>query len=363
MSLVAPIPDIQVRPRTSTRHAWRELQIHDLARWNEKLLASDASLLQYPLWNEPYRPLWLKPRYLAFGPVDRPLAFVCVLTLGFGPAKIGLVFRGPVSLHSNAEFAQSAIRDLLTWAHAQGYAFIRFTHSDERVLDLLSASAHVEPYDAFPYFLDYPVQCPDYIVDQFDDDEATLSSFDREARRKIRRAIEAGYQFRISNSADALAAAWPLYQDCSRRKHFKLDRSLAVYQRAIRLAQPHDCARIYSAYLNGSLVGSTLVFRDRATAHSVLAAFDMRHRHAAVFLHWHAMRDMHRLGASRYNLGPGPGLLARFKSQFCNRTVSYPGARTVVLKEKTFRLWEKLVFPIASGVRPTLRKLACHFRH
>src|SRR5215467_6097252 len=103
MSLVAPIPDLQVRTRTAVRHAWREVQTQDLALWNEKLLGSDASVLQYPFWNEPYRPLWLKPRYLAFGPQDRPLAFACILTLGFGPAKIGLVFRGPVSLDPETE--------------------------------------------------------------------------------------------------------------------------------------------------------------------------------------------------------------------------------------------------------------------
>jgi len=363
MNVVTPISEMEVRSSAPAICAsWFEVRPRDISLWNSVLLGTDTSLYQYPFWNEPNRPFLLRPRYLAWGTQDRPLAFVCILTVGFGPAKIGLVFRGPVCLQPDVELSSLALSELFDWARAQGFIFIRFTHSDPHVLDLLSRAGHVEDYDAFPYFLDYPVQCPDYIVEQFDCEEATLASFDREARRKIRRATEAGYEFRVDDSAAALAKAWPLYQECSRRKHFRLERPLSVYQRAVRLAQPHDCVRIYAAYLNGTMVGNTLVFRDRTMAHSLLAAFDMRHRHAAVFLHWHAMRDMYRLGAPRYNLGPGPGLLARFKRQFCPEPTRYPAARTVVLKEDWFRFWRQRIFPVASGVRPMLRKLVSRLR-
>lgn len=362
MSLVAPIPDVQARPRLALHRRWFELQPQDLALWNDVLLGTDASVLQFPFWNEPSRALLLAPRYLAWGTQDRPLAYCCIQTVGFGPAKIGLVFRGPVNLQPDFDLTQPMIAELFGWARTQGFVFLRFTHSDPYVLDQLSRAGHVEQQDAFPYFLDYPIQCPDYIVEQFGCEESTLASFDREARRKIRRAAEAGYEFRIADSPEALAQAWPLYQECSRRKHFRLERPLAVYQRAVRLARPHDCVRIYAAYLNGTMVGNTLVFRDRTMAHSLLAAFDMRHRHAAVFLHWHAMRDMYRLGAPRYNLGPGPGLLARFKRQFCEQPTRYPGARTVVLKEDWFHFWQKMIFPVANGIRPTLRKLVTRLR-
>jgi lipid II:glycine glycyltransferase (peptidoglycan interpeptide bridge formation enzyme) len=115
-------------------------------------------------------------------------------------------------------------------------------------------------------------------------------------------------------------------------------------------------------YLNGKMVGSSLVFRDRTTAHSQLAAFDAKHRHAAVFLHWHAMRDMYRMGARRYNLGPAPGSLARFKQQFCEHPVSYPGAITVVLKQGWFKVWQKAIFPVARGIRPTLRTIVSNIK-
>ena len=363
MSLVVTVPEIKVRSTAAAiRATWFEVRREDLAVWNDVLLDTDTSLYQYPFWNEPYRPLWLTPRYVAWGTEDRPLAFVSILTVGFGPAKIGLVFRGPTRLQAGFQFSQAAIEELLTWARKQGYIFIRFTHSDEQVLTQLAAAGHAENFDAFPYFLDYPVQSPDYIVEQFDCEEATLASFDREARRKLRRAVEAGYEFRAEESPEALAEAWPLYQDCARRKHFRLERPLSVYLETMRRAQAHGCVRLYSVYLNGKLVGSTLVFRDRTTAHCLLAALDSEHRHAAVFLHWQAMRDMYRLGAQRYNLGPGPGSLKRFKQQFCEHPVSYPGALTVVLNENWFEVWWKMLFPVARSLRPTLRKIVSRLK-
>ena len=358
MSVVTPISEMVVRSSApAIRASWFELRPQDLPVWNAVLLGTDTSLYQFPLWNEPYRPLWLTPHYLAWGTQDRPLAFVSILTAGFGPAKVGLVFRGPTLVQPNAQLSQFAIAELLDWARSQGYVFIRFTHSDPRVLSQLAAAGHTEDFDAFPYFLDYPVLSPDYVVEQSACPEATLADFDREARRKIRRGAELGYEFRAEDSPEALEKAWPLYRDCARRKHFRLERPLSVYMQAMRLARPHDCARLYSVHLNGKVVGSTLVFRDRTTAHCQLAAFDAEHRQSAAFLHWHSMRDMYHLGASRYNLGPGPGSLARFKQQFCRFPVSYPAPLTVILKEDSFRLWRKFIFPVAKRLRPTLRKI------
>jgi CelD/BcsL family acetyltransferase involved in cellulose biosynthesis len=203
---------------------------------------------------------------------------------------------------------------------------------------------------------------PDYIVEQRASEEETLATFDREVRRKLRRATELGYEFVSEDSPEALANAWPLYQECARRKHFRLERPLSVYMQTMRLAQAHNCVRLYSVRLNGKLVGSTLVFRDRTTAHCQLAAFEAKHRQSAVFLHWNAMRDMYRQGAHRYNLAPGPGALARFKQQFCQTPVTYPGPLTVVFKQNWFRLWMKFVFPVAKRLRPALRGIVSHLK-
>ncbi len=359
MSLVAQIPKIaldspSVRTLSAAFPAWHEISEEEFPRWNEFLLRTDASLHQYPLWNEPQRALGLTPRYLTWGPAGRPLAYVCILTVGFRPAKIGLVFRGPTSLQVGAEIPRSALAELLDWARAQGYMFIRFTHSDAELLSNIASRGDARDVDAFPYFLDYPVLSPDFVVAQHESDEETLDSFDREVRRKLRRATEAGYEFRSDDSPAALAKSWPLYKECSRRKGFRLERPLSVYMDILRGAQPQNCARVYSVLLNGKIVGSALVVRDGASAHCVLAAFAREHRKSAAFLHWNSMRDMYKLGARSYNLGPGPGTLARFKEQFAARRVAYPGPLTMVLNEGWFQVWWKALFPVAKLLRPAL---------
>jgi Acetyltransferase (GNAT) domain len=365
MSLVAQTPRIARSSSLAaeTGASWGEIHRQDLPFWNEVLRQTQTSLYQYPFWNEPHRPLGLTPHYLAWGISDRPLAYVCILTVGFRPAKIGLVFRGPTSLLNGGEIPQHALTGLMDWARSQGYIFLRLTHSDHRVLEHVAALEDTRPFDAFPYFLDYPTQSPDFVVEQHASECETLAGFDREARRKIRRAAEMKYEFRVDDSPEALAELWPLYQECSRRKHFRLERPLSVYMQMMHLARPHNCARVYSAHLGGKVVGSTLVFRDHTTAHSLLAAFDAEYRQSAVFLHWNSMRDMFCLGARHYNLGPGPGTLAQFKRQFSPYPAGAPGLLTVVLHEGWFETWCRAIYPLAKRLRPLLRRIVSHARH
>jgi hypothetical protein len=334
------------------------LRPQDLSRWNDVLSNSFASIYQYPLWNEPYRRLRLTPRYLVWGTETETLAFVSVLTLGIGAAKIGLVFRGPTSLVPDRRLPRALFAQLLDWARAQGLIFLRFTHSDPQILSEIAASGHALDIDAFPYMLDYPILSEDYVVEQYESDAETLASFDREARRKIRHASAAGYEFHAEDSPEALAQIWGLFQECARRKQFRLERPLSFYMDLMRGAQPHNRARLYTIRRNGDVLGGTLVFRDRTTAHCQLAAFHAEHRGVAAFLHWHSMRDMYRLGARKYNLGPGPGSLARFKSQFCKYPAHYPGPLTMVLKENRFWMWRKAFIPIAKQLQPVLRTIA-----
>jgi len=364
MSLAAPISAIEVRSTTAALYAqWSEVHRRDLSAWNNLLRATDASIYQYPFWNEPYRRLWIRPRYLAWGTARDPLAFATILTVGIGPAKIGLVFRGPAPLASDIQLPRTMYGELLEWARSQGFMFLRFTHSDPQILTGLATageSLHAEALDidAFPYLCDYPIVTEDYIVQQHESDEETLAGFDREARRKIRRGLEAGYEFHADDSPAALKEIWPLYQECARRKHFRVERPLSFYMDLMREAHSSNRARLYSVKLNGQTVGSSLVFRDRTTAHCQLAAFDADHRSSAALLHWRSMRDMYRLGASRYNMGPGPRSLARFKSEFSPYPTHYPAPLTIVLKKNSFRLWRRAFVPMAKQLQPMLRKLA-----
>lgn len=359
MHLAAPVYEAERSVSVSAaRPVWAELHPCDLCAWNDILLKSAASLYQYPLWNEPYRRLGVTPRYLVFGSTVHPLAFAALLTVGLGPARIGLIFRGPTSLVPDQPSPQEMYTQLLDWARAHRFMFLRITHSDPQVLSEIAASGRALDVDAFPYMLDYPILSEDYIVEQYETDDETLASFDREARRKIRHANAAGYEFHSDDSPEALAQIWKLYQECSQRKAFRIERPLSFYMDLMRGARPRNRARLYTVRLNGEVVGSMLVFRDRTTAHCQLAAFQAAHRSTAAFLHWHSMRDMYRMGVRRYNLGPGPGSLARFKSQFCRFPAHYPGPLTMVLKENWFWMWQRAFIPVAKQLQPLLRAIA-----
>ncbi|HKT87877.1 MAG TPA: GNAT family N-acetyltransferase, partial [Candidatus Sulfotelmatobacter sp.] len=268
MSLAAPISDIEVRSTSAAIRAnWSELDRNDLPAWNDLLRRTDASVYQYPFWNEPYRRLWVTPRYLVCGSRRNPQAFVSILSIGFGPTKVGLIFRGPAAITSSASLSQSMFRGLFAWARAHGFMFLRFTHADPQVLTELASAGEALDVDAFPYMLDYPILSEDYIIEQDDSEEGTLARLHREARRKIRRGTEAGYQFRSDDSPLAVQQSWPLYQECAHRKHFRLERPLSFYLDLMRGAQFYNRARLYSVALNGTTVGSTLIVRDRTTAH------------------------------------------------------------------------------------------------
>jgi hypothetical protein len=362
MSLAAEISAVKIRPFIpAARATWSEVRAEELSASDSVLLRTEASIFQYPFWNEPYRRLGLTPRYLAWRTPRRPIASATILTLGFGPAKIGLVFRGPTLLMPGTEIPGAMLSDLLLWAREQGYMFLRFTHSDPEVLTgLAAAGGYALRGDIFPYMLDYSITSGDYVVEQCESDEETLASFDREVRRKLRRADEEGYEFGWDDSPEALEQVWPLYEECARRKQFRVERPLFFYKELMQRARGNQLARLYLVRLHGKIVGSTLVFRDRRTAHCQLAAFDPDHRQSATFLHWRSMRDMYRMGAERYNLGPGPGSLARFKSMFARRPVQYPSPLTVVLKENWFRLWRRTFIPAAKQLHPMIRTLALY---
>lgn len=314
---------------------------------------------QFPYWNEPQRMLGLTPRYLAWGTPGSPQIYACVLTTGPAWAKVGLVFRGPCSLERGQSISRSALEDLMEWAYTQSYCFLRFTSADEHTSRHLAALPYAYGKDAFPFFQDFSVSSPDYLVEQHPNEEDTLATFDREVRRKLRRADETGYEFRAHNSPLDLEHLWPMFLESARQKQFHLERPLRFYQELMSQAAACDAVRLYTVQLRDEAVGAALVLRDGRTAHCHLAAFAPAHRQSAAFLHWRAMRDMYAQGASHYNLGPGPGTLAHFKQQFVRQPQAAPRAITVVLHEEYFRIWSQMLLPLVTRVRPWLRGLAC----
>jgi len=344
----------------SAEATWSEISREQLPYWNDLLLRTGAPVHQYPFWNEAYERLYFSPRHLVWGRHHDPKAYVCILSVGFRGFRVGLVFRGPANLKDSAPVPHEALAALSDWAAHEGYVFLRLTPQDQPTLATAASVKGARTADFFPFYLDYGLVSPELVVDQQESDEAMLASFDREARRKIRRAQESNYEIRTGDSVAALSEVWPLYAQCVQRKGFRLERPLSFYADLVRAASCHDAVRIYSAWRNDQLSAMTFVVRDRDTAHCLLAANsdDGANSGASALLHWSSMRHMYRLGARAYNMGSAPGSLARFKNQFSPRELTCPGAVSLVVDEKRFRLWQSALLPLAKAVRPQVRKLS-----
>ncbi len=344
---------------------WTPIPPERITEWNDILLETGCSLMQYPYWNEPYRRVGVTPVYLTWAQGGKR-AYLCVLSMGPPRLRIGIAFRGPAVLGSDSTLPPESLTDLYRWARSNGYVFIRFTHSDAALLDSFESTCAAHRVDAFPFHRDRSAATHDLVIEQLDDNNAMLASFDREARRKIKRALELEYDLRIGTCSRDVTEVWHLFLKFFARKGIRFHLPLDLFLDAARLAEPHDCLRVYSAWLQEKPVEALLVFRDRQTALCQFAALDVdaigKHPSPSVLLHWFAMRDMYRMGAVHYNLGPGTGSLLQFKQQFNPRYATYPSPLTVVFNPRLYLLWSKLVLPGVETLKPLAAWLACHLR-
>ncbi|MFI5107515.1 MAG: lipid II:glycine glycyltransferase FemX [Terriglobales bacterium] len=334
---------------------WREIDGAELPNWNRHLLRTDASFLQFPYWNEVYRLLHFKPVYLVWGDVQAPLAYVCILTVQPG-LRIGLVQRGPVELVRGA-LTDEAVSSLYEWGRSQHYGFLRFSHSDADLLARLVRITAARRSDSFPLLPGYGSAPLELVIDQTGEDRAMLAGFHNEARRQIRRALEAGYVVLSSDSPEQFAEAWRLFVACSKRKQFTMNRPVESYLEMIRLAHPYECARTYTVCSDGHTIGAVFVVRDRDTAVALSAAVELRKPSCSALMHWVAMRDMFRAGVRNYSLGPDGPPVSRFKDRFSPRRVLCPPPVTVEIAPRFCRIW-RAALPTLVAIAPGLRWLA-----
>jgi len=334
---------------------WQEIPESHVPSWNRRLLLTDASFLQFPYWNDAYRVLHCHPRYLVYGDLLSPRAYVCIVSIRAG-LRIGFVQRGPVELVPGA-LSDEAVDRLYEWARSHHYAFLRFSHCDASLLARLAAVRASRRLDRFPLYPGYAAAGFELVVDQKDDDEETLAGFHREARRQIRRAIEAGYLVRSSDSWEQVAEAWPIFTACSRRKRFPVLWPVESYLEMARLARPHECARTYTVYSEGQAIAAALVVRDRNTAVALRAAAELQKPSCSALLHWAAMRDMFRTGVRFYSFGPASPPVSQFKERFAPRRVASPPPVTVEIAPRFCSLWNAAL-PGLVAIAPVLQWLA-----
>jgi hypothetical protein len=340
--------------RTRTWAGWSEIPPAETESWNKRLLETDASMFQYPYWNESLRRVHLRPYYLVHGSLSAPVAYVCVLITGILKFRVGLVQRGPVALEPRALLDPQWARDILEWARRQSCIFLRFTHSDDVILRTLSSAGAHQGVDPFPLYSDPSEE----LTVQLCEDESLLASFSQTARKQVRRASREGYEIRVEHKPEDFEQVWPLIVGLGRRKRFS-HRPLASYFDLIRLGAAYGCTQLYTAYLGASPVEAVLVCRDRKTAYGVVAALDVdaiKGKHTPSFLlYLKAMHNLWSLGCAKYCFGSKSGNVYEFKSRFHPDITVRSPPMTMVVNKALFTLWTVGVLRILTQLRRLTR--------
>jgi len=341
---------------SGTRSGWSEIPASETQSWNKRLLETDASLFQYPYWNESFRRVRLCPHYLVYGSPSAPTAYVCVLTTGVPGFRVGLIQRGPVALEPGALLDVEWARDMEEWARRQSCIFLRFTHFDETILRTLSSVGASQGVDPFPLYSDPAEE----LTVELCEDESLLASFSQTARKQVRRASREGYEVRVEDKTDDFERVWPLIVALGERKRFS-HRPLTSYFDLIRLGAAYGCTQLYTAYLGASPVEAVLVCRDRKTAYGVVAALDVdaiKGKHTPSFLlYLQAMHNLWSLGCARYCFGTKSGNVFEFKSRFHPDISVRSPPVTMVVNKALFPLWTLGVLRILPTLRLLIRKV------
>jgi Acetyltransferase (GNAT) domain len=337
-----------------TRADWSEIPPSETQSWNKRLLETDASMFQYPYWNESLRRLRLRPHYLVHGSPSAPAAYVCVLITGVPGFRVGLIQRGPVALEPRALLDPEWARDIREWARRQSCILLRFTHSDDTILRTLSSVGACHGVDPFPLYSDPSEE----LTVELCEDESLLASFSQTARKQVRRASREGYEIRVEHKPEDFERVYPLIIALGQRKRFS-HRPLSSYFDLIRLGAAYGCTQLYTAYLGASPVEALLVCRDRKTAYGVVAALDVhaiKGKHTPSFLLYvHAMHNLWSLGCAKYCFGSKSGNVFEFKSRFHPDITVRPPPMTMVVNKALFTLWTLGILRILPALRRLIR--------
>jgi hypothetical protein len=337
---------------------WVELDQLNLVEWDERLQRTNASLYQYPFWNEPFKRVHFQPRYLTYSTDDREIAFVCILTFSFMGFKIGLVRYGPVSLIEGNQTSKAAWKKLELWARENNYIFLRITNSDEQSLAIVKSMRMSKRIDAFPL---YPEETEELMVPQSSEDSQMLSALSHEARRQIMRAREVGYTIEYSESAERFTSIWPLFKSMVSRKNIN-SRPFEYYHDLMSKGARIGCCRLYIAKFGGKDIQAILVSRAGKTAYLMAGALDttnLPNTHSPSYLlHWYAMRDFFNLGTTNYHIGNRAGPVYRFKKKFNPTEIATAPPVTLITNRFLFFLWSITILKMGQSLQMWIRKLA-----
>lgn len=334
---------------------WEEVDRALVNEWNGRLLATSASLFQYPYWNEALVSRLVGARYLVWRDAGKARSYVCILAVGMPGFRIGLVRRGPVALDEKLGISDEMLQKLFVWARRNGHIFLRVTDSDERRLCHVAQVLPSVTGDAFPFHRDLREEL---LVMLNRDEHSLLMSFQKVARQEIRKAVGRGYEVECSGRYEAFSDVWPLFVDLAKRKGFTY-RPLASYRRLVANAMPESLARTYIARLDGVAVEAVLVVRDSRMALYMSGALAVEMLEGGVspscLLQWRAMNDAAELGAREYSLGSRSGVVYQFKRKFRPVERMNPVPVTVVCDPLMYRVWSGLLGVVGAASKGTSR--------
>jgi len=337
---------------------WIQMRdIDEIRDFNKVLFKTDATIYQFPYWNNSLEFPLLKPTYLKCMESGELQGYLSLCEVGLPGLKFCTIHHGPITLN-RAE-------DKLLWISLmkvleRKYAFAKFAPRNSEDLEQIKSlkQYRIENVNSFPFHTPLS-EC--LVVAQESDDEAMLYKFGETARRLIRKAERIGYKIRYDNSPKSFEEAWPLYQKLSETKGFSF-RPSKSYVRLIQEAAESDLVRIYSAYYGKDLIQSILVVLDGRMAWYMSGALDVtkifQNTTPSFFLHFRAMRDLyHEKGLTLYNLGSKSGKVFEFKSRFNPASFHFPPSLTVVFNPFLFKMYSESVLRFRKKIKRRIKKV------
>jgi len=329
-----------------TTMGWCEVSSESFQSWDQKLASTACPYRQFPFWIKAHEEQGHKARFFYYGDIESPIATVAIIEIGMFPFRLALIDRGPFIFNASRKDSEKCVLSLIELAKKMGYAFVRFTHGQEEVFSILKRSNSATSLEPYPFARD-PRNF--LIVEHKDTEQETLATFNETARRKIRKAAEEGYTFRVTNSTNDFDLAWNLFEKLALRKRFKLSsKPKSVWKKIVELGEENDRARLYICTYKGNLVAAQIVVNGGQIAEGTLSALDVDALEGkpspAALLTWIGMRDAHELGCNLFDMG-GPGdpkrnnYVFEFKRMFRPEGRVAPEPACVVIQPKRHWIW------------------------
>jgi hypothetical protein len=324
--------------------------------WNRQVLDAGAPLWQLPFWRAFLQRPQLHVRYFVERDDGQLRSWVCVMEWGAPGYRVALVQDGPVdAVHPDRPVSDASVQALCAMLRSRGYVFVRFSHAARKLSSVSSLPAAVTG-DLFPFF------CRDVseLHVRLTDEETTLGGFQKHARYLIRRAGRRGYQVRSGNTEDLVDPVHQVILKTAARKGFRVP-SRATLVALLREASAVEGVRLYLAQrADGEPVSAIVVGVDRSTWHYLFGGVDTERTGGVsptTLLHWTAMCDAIRAGATVYNLGSAsPPSIAQFKQSFCPVQVPPPVAVTVPLRPVATAAWRWGALPVLQRLWPSAQQ-------